>query len=290
MIAKPFLKWAGGKRQILPELLKYVPEKFETYIEPFVGGGAMFFALAPRIKKAILTDSNERLIAAYKGVQSYPDKVILILEAFKRRYLKAKDRESCFYEIRDEIPDLKDQEQAAAWMIFMNKTCFNGLYRVNKKGLFNVPHGKYDNPSIVDSNNIIAASMALSKASIYSQDFRETMKEAKPGDFVYLDPPYIPRSDTSYFTSYTKQGFGPSDQKDLAALADSLRLQKVHVVASGSGAKETETLYKKNFTLTPIFARRSINADAFGRDGVKEYVIHSYGSKAPSIIISTGKE
>jgi DNA adenine methylase len=274
--SKPFLKWAGGKRQIIETLQLYYPEKFGTYIEPFVGGGAVFFDLAHKIDKAVIADLNLLLIRCYWSVRNAPKKLITILRKMEGDYLKSKDRESHYYEVRSQDPYSMNQEEGSAWLIFMNRTCFNGLYRVNRKGQFNVPHGDYKNPTILDETNILNCSAALRRAEIYCEDFRKILKEfPRKGDFVYLDPPYIPLTKTANFTSYTNDGFGPNDQRDLAAMAKVLKMDGVHVLVSGSGSPETESLYKDQFTPVPVKARRNINSDALGRDEIKEFIFHA---------------
>ena len=204
-MARPFVKWAGGKTQLLAELLAAAPAQIETYYEPFLGGGALFFALQAqgRFKRAVLSDSNEELINAYIHVRDHVEQLIHALRVHERKYRsrEAEARAEYFYTIRGKR--LTCDLGGAANLIFLNKTCFNGLYRVNSSGGFNVPHGRYANPMICDEQNLRAASEALSTVELRVGDFAEAAAEAGTGDFVYFDPPYVPLSTTANFTSYT---------------------------------------------------------------------------------------
>jgi DNA adenine methylase len=262
--AKPFLKWPGGKRQLLPELLKRVPANFGAYHEPFLGGGAMFFALAPG--NAWLGDMNPRLIKTYASVKLSVEPLIERLLA-----LSANHDEERFYARRAAEPigtlDL------AAWMIYLNKTCFNGLWRVNKSNKFNAPFGRYDNPTICDADNLRLCSAALAGIHVQNEPFETVEMRAKCGDLVYLDPPYVPASATSNFTSYTADGFGPKDQERLRDVALRLKMRGVHVILSNSGTPAVADLYTRDFDVVEIAARRNINSKATSRGPVAEYVI-----------------
>jgi len=267
---KPFLKWAGGKRQLLDTLRLFVPRDFADYYEPFVGGGAMFFDLQLNSPghRSYISDSNGRLMSTYGAVKDELEEVVKNLELYKKAHdVRGKD---FYYEARESIP--QEIPKLAAWMIFMNKTCFNGLYRVNKGGAFNVPYGKYADPKILDLDNLSSCSKALQSCYVMHGDFRQILDEPVEGDLVYIDPPYIPVSETSNFTAYTKQSFGPKDQEDLAALAKKLTEDGVYVIISGSGSEETLSLYKDSFNVYEVAAKRSINSKAENRGEIKEYI------------------
>ena len=210
MQVKPILKWAGGKTQMLSDLLPKVPFSYGRYIEPFLGGGAMFFALQP--ENAIIADSNPELINMYRQVSDHVDDVIQYLE----QYENTKER---FYAVRSQKWEALPAAAAAARTIFLNKTCFNGLYRVNKKGDFNVPYGKYANPRICDRDALYSASAVLKKAEILCSDYFLVLEHyAKEGDFIFLDPPYLPVSEYSDFKRYTKEQFYEEDHVELAKI------------------------------------------------------------------------
>jgi len=219
--ARPFLKWVGGKRQLVPELMRHVPAKFGTYHEPFVGGGALFFALLP--DDATISDLNKRLVRTYRGVCNSVDDVIELLKSCPY------DREF-YYRTRELDADALQNHELAAWFIYLNKTGFNGLYRVNKSGGFNVPFGRHTNPTICDEPNLRACSAALQRARTLNTGFEAVLERANPGDFVYFDPPYVPLSATSSFTSYTSDGFTAADQLRLRDVALRLKHKDVHVL------------------------------------------------------------
>jgi len=258
---RPFVKWAGGKRQLLPQLLSHVPEKFGRYFEPFVGGGALFFALRP--PSAVLTDVNERLIRTYRGVRNDVDGVIRRLEEFRHE-------ESFYYQQRDRDIDAGTDADVAAWFIYLNKVGFNGLYRVNRNNRFNVPFGRHKNPTICDEATLRACSAALQKAHLEKTDFADAVADAVEGDLVYFDPPYVPLSDTANFTKYTSGGFGTDDQERLRDLALSLKQRGVHVILSNSSA--ARDLYE-GFTTTEVSATRLVNSKVTGRGAITELVI-----------------
>ena len=275
-MARPFLKWAGGKTALLPKLLEAAPERIETYYEPFLGGGALFFALQSegRFAQAVLSDSNEQLINAWIQVRDAPDDLIEALGVFQRKYRErdSEQRAEFYYTIRKKRPtcDLG----GAARLIFLNKTCFNGLYRVNSRGEFNVPHGRYTNPTICDEQNLRAVSEALQGVELRVSDFADAPKDAATGDFVYFDPPYVPLSDTSNFTAYTKSEFGAEEQRRLAQTASRLARQGAAVTLSNSGHPEVASLYAGGaFQMLEVEAPRAINSDAKRRGLVREYLI-----------------
>lgn len=269
---KPFLKWVGGKRQLIPEIEKYIPENIETYYEPFIGAGAVLLHIQP--KKAVISDMNSELINCYKVIKENLDELITELK-------KHKNDKDYFYEVRawdkEKEYSKRSNIEKAARLIFLNKTCFNGLYRVNKKGYFNTPFGKYTNPNIVDNDNLANLNKFFNKCkiNIYNQDFEETVKNAKEGDFVYFDPPYDPLSETSSFTSYDSSGFGKKEQERLKKVVDELTKKKVKVLLSNSATDYIKNLYKE-YTIIEVQAKRSINSDATKRGTVSEVLIKNY--------------
>lgn len=260
---KPFVKWAGGKRQLLGVILDHVPERYGTYHEPFLGGGAVFFALSP--SKAFLSDSNLRLVRCYRGIQKHVDEVIARLKEYKRTrafYLKMRERDI------DGEPD----PEVAAWFIFLNKMGFNGLYRVNSKNRFNVPFGDNRNAQICDEENLRACHRALAGAQIEHEDFSKVAERAQRGDLVYFDPPYVRISETSYFTSYTAEGFSPHDQTRLRDLALTLKEKGVHVILSNSW--KARSLYQDSrFSLREVLAARAVNSKPDRRGKIAELLI-----------------
>jgi DNA adenine methylase len=260
---KPFVKWAGGKRQLLTAILRHVPKAYETYHEPFLGGGAVFFALSP--PKSFLSDSNLRLVRCYKGIRNHVGEVISLLKEFKKT-------RSFFLEMRDRDVDTREDAEVAAWFIFMNKMGFNGLYRVNSKNQFNVPFGDNKRSQIFDEENLRACSRALAKAEVECEDFSAVEGRAKPGDLVYFDPPYVPLSATSSFTSYTAKGFTPKDQTALRDLALRLKQKDVRVILSNSST--ARTLYQDDlFSVTTVYAARAVNSRADRRGKITELLI-----------------
>lgn len=275
-MARPFLKWAGGKTALLPQLLDVAPEQINTYYEPFLGGGALFFKLQEqgRFRRAVLSDSNRQLINAYIQVRDNVDKLIRALSIHQRKYLAASDRADYYYTIRGK--KLTCSLGGAANLIFLNKTCYNGLYRVNSKGQFNVPHGKYKNPTICDESNLLAASEALQGVELQVADFAHCPRRSGEGDFVYFDPPYVPLSETASFTSYTAKEFGPEEQRRLADTAMSFAGRGASVVLSNSGHPDVVDLYQSDlFVLHEVHAPRAINSNAAGRGPTREYLIQS---------------
>jgi DNA adenine methylase len=273
--AQPFLKWAGGKGQLLSQLDQLLPANVERYLEPFVGGGAVFFHLKHRFPglRAFLRDNNSELINAYLAVRDFPHQLMRRLDAHLDRYLA--DRKSYFYLVRSQHQLAAEQVvERAARMIFLNKTCFNGLWRVNARGEFNVPIGSHENPALYNAENIRAASTALADAHLAVQDFRATMKEAQGGDFVYIDPPYVPVSRTASFTSYTKEDFGPEQQRELAALFAVAARRGGRLMLSNSDTPFVRELYR-DFDIHTVRARRAINRDGSKRGEINEVVVTS---------------
>ena len=258
----PFLKWVGGKTQLLPDLLSYVPTRFNTYIEPFVGGGALFFALQPA--KAVLSDSNPELINCYTVVRDRVEDLISILNGYSYS-------EDFYYRLRTEVPE--DSILRAARLIYLNRTCYNGLYRVNKQGQFNVPFGRYSNPLICDAERLRAASHALRNAELRCADYRDTLQMfASSGDFVYIDPPYHPVSQYSDFKRYTAEFFYAEDQRQLARRVKELAMQGCSVLVSNSYCDFILNIYQ-GCEIVEVSARRNINKDPQKRGEVKEVLI-----------------
>lgn len=260
---KPFLKWVGGKRQLLPEILARAPQRFGAFHEPFLGGGAVYFALQP--SRAFLSDSNERLIRAYSGVRDECDTVI--------EKLGKLPHERTFYErYRKRRIDRNSDADVAAWMIYLNRTGYNGLYRVNSKNLFNVPFGCYVRPRICRPENLRACARALAGAELSVGDFAAVLERARPGDFAYFDPPYVPLSATSSFRSYTRDGFDHAAQERLRDVARELKRRKVHVLLSNSSATLVRDLYR-GFDVREVSASRQVNSKASGRGKIVELLI-----------------
>lgn len=256
--AKPILKWAGGKTQMLGDLLPKIPSSYGRYIEPFFGGGAMFFALQP--EQAVIADSNPELINLYRQVANHVDDVICQLKKYE-------NTQEMFYAVRGEDWTMLPEAEAAARTIFLNKTCFNGLYRVNKKGQFNVPFGKYKNPKICDEEGLKAASAALKKAEIVCGDYLLVLDHyAQPGDFVFLDPPYLPISEYSDFKRYTKEQFYEEDHVELAKMVKTLHERGCHVILTNSNHPLVHELYAP-FTIDVIQTKRHISCNGSTRKG-----------------------
>lgn len=262
--AEPFVKWAGGKRQLLPELRKYVPAYFGRYIEPFVGGGALFFDLMP--DRAVINDSNVELINTYLVIRDNVDELIEKLEKY----------EYCpnfYYNLRAQDTSKLDSISLAARFIYLNKCCFNGLYRVNKAGKFNVPVGRYVNPQICDAAKLRAVSYAIQDTIIECSDYKEILyKYARKGDFVYIDPPYHPVSKYSDFKRYTKEFFYEENQIQLRDIILDLKNIGCCVVASNSYCDFILELYR-DFQIEVVQAKRYINKHAAGRNSVQEVII-----------------
>jgi len=278
--AKPFVKWAGGKSQLLDQFKDLFPKTFNNYIEPLVGGGAIFFHLfnTNRIKKkAILNDINPELMNCYKVIKNQVEEMIKKLKELEQRYRKAPKK--IYYQVRklDRQKSFSKYSlvDRAARTIFLNKTCYNGLYRVNSKGQFNVPFGRYKNPTICDEENLRAVSVALKKARLKNKDFTVCLKLAKTGDFIYFDPPYYPLSKTADFTSYTKEDFTEKDQKRLKEVFKNLTGRKYKSMLSNSNTDFIRNLYK-NFQIYEVQAKRYINSNPQGRGKIVELVITNY--------------
>lgn len=266
---RPFVKWAGGKRQLLSALLHRVPGSFRAYHEPFVGGGALFFALFEQKrlsgKIARLTDINRELINAYQVVRDRVETLIALLSTFK-------NDQDFYYEIRALDPARLDAVQRAARFIFLNKTCFNGLFRENRKGQFNVPFGYYKNAQFCAPNDLRAASWALRNVCLEVASFVEIEQVCSPGDFVYFDPPYAPTSKTASFVAYNSSGFDEQAQRQLATLVRLLAERGVHVLLSNSSVPFTKQLYG-GLRVETVAARRAINSCGEKRGSVEELLV-----------------
>jgi len=266
----PFLKWAGGKTQLLGPLVERIPGKFGKYFEPFVGGGALFFELfrQNRIEYgAELSDLNSELMDTYKAIRETTSEVIELLESYPhdKRF---------FYELRERDPEKLDRPERAARMIYLNKTCFNGLYRVNRKGKFNVPFGSYKKPKYNDPDNLFAVADALKEVVLRDAPFDSVLDSASSGDLVYFDPPYAPLSRTSNFTSYQPGGFDADSQQKLRDVSIDLVRRGAKVIISNSGTQVIRELYEHSeFTIETVGARRSINRDPSRRGVLNELII-----------------
>lgn len=275
-LVAPVVKWVGGKRQLLSDIKKYIPESFATYYEPFVGGGAVLFELEP--KKAIVNDINEELINLYKVIKESPEELI---KELKRHAEFATDAEY-YYKIREKDRNiikymLMSDVEKAARIHFLNKTCYNGLFRVNKSGAFNVPFGRYKNPDVVNEVTIRAVSKYFNEADIEfrNTDFEEALQGIKKDDFVYLDPPYDPITHSSNFTGYSKGGFGRNEQERLKKMCDKLNKKGVKFLLSNSATDYIKDLYK-DYKIEIIKAKRVINSNAALRGEIDEVLIRNY--------------
>ncbi|MFB5609879.1 MAG: DNA adenine methylase [Nitrosarchaeum sp.] len=274
---KPFVKWAGGKRQLIPILHQNLPESFGTYYEPFLGGGALLFhiLMEKNGQKCSISDLNSDLVLAYATIRDKIDALIASLKNHEKNYQK--DSTSYYYSIRQSNP--RSEIEKTSRLIFLNRTCFNGLYRVNSKGKFNVPLGKYSNPNIVNEENLYAVSSILqsNRISIKCRDFEAVLRDAKKGDLVYFDPPYQPVSTTANFTSYTNKDFTYEDLSRLAELCLKLDSRGCNVLLSNSNSKEVADFFSERpWKITKIAANRSINSNSKKRTGHFELLIKNY--------------
>ena len=271
---QPFTKWTGGKRQLLPVIRELMPKKYNRYFEPFVGGGALFFDLAP--KDAVINDFNAELINCYQQIKDNPQELIEILKVHqeynsKEYYLDLRSVD------RDERIDMMSEVQRAARILYMLRVDFNGLYRVNSKNQFNVPYGRYKNPKIVDENLVsdISTYMNNNQIEIKKGDFEKAVLDVQPGDFVYFDPPYIPLSETSAFTSYTHEGFSYDDQVRLRDTFKKLSDTGAYVMLSNSSSFLVEELYQ-DFNIHYVEATRTNGAKSSSRGKISEIIVTNY--------------
>ena len=272
LLVGPILKWVGGKRQLLPAITPYIPSRYSKYIEPFVGGGAVLFHLQPR--SAVISDSNEELINVYQTVKNEPEKLIAQLEKHARFH-----SEDYYYTIRgmDRESDYSEMSnvERAARILYLNKTCYNGLYRVNSAGQFNSPYGRYKNPNIVNAVGIRAVSKFFNSndVTIKHCDYSQTLEGLDKKSFVYLDPPYMPISSSSSFTGYTEGGFALEDQRKLKLECDKLKDAGIQFLLSNSDCEEIRTLYA-DYEIATVSAKRSINSNSMKRGEVSEVLIY----------------
>ena len=294
-IVKPFVKWAGGKNSLIPQITKYYPYELkngtiERYIEPFVGGGAVLIDILQKyeVKEAYAFDINIDLINCYNVIKNNVEELISKLDKKEKEFLALNDeeRQCYFYDIRAEYNSYKLKDELdvkrAAEFIFLNRTCFNGLYRVNKDGKFNVPCGKYKNPTICDSNNLRNLSKLIQNVIFEYGDYKKSEQYVNNNTFVYFDPPYRPLSVTSGFTSYTKEDFNDDNQKELAKYFNRLSLKNAKLMLSNSNPKNVnkndnffEDIYK-GFFINEVSAKRMINSNAKGRGEISELLITNY--------------
>lgn len=272
-LAVPVVKWVGGKRQLLTEINRYIPEKISTYYEPFVGGGAVLFSIQPN--KAIINDINEELINLYMVIKEKPEELIQELETYKNNSEE-------FYKVRsldreEEVYNKLSDVERAARMHYLNKTCFNGLFRVNSSGQFNAPFGNYKNPNIVNKMTISAVSKYFNNANVVFKcgDYADSIKQARKGSFVYFDPPYDPLSDSSNFTGYTKGGFNKNEQERLKSICDNLDSKGIKFLLSNSSTQFIKDLYN-SYNVITVKAKRSINSDGDNRGEIDEILVRNY--------------
>ena len=292
-VAKPFLKWAGGKGQLLDTFDKMFPQeliegKIKTYIEPFVGGGAVLFHILQnyKIKKAQINDINKELINCYRCIKADVEEVIKPLSILEKEYLSSENRNKYFYNVRERYNQIHlnghyDYEKCADF-IFLNHTCFNGLYRVNKEGKFNVPHGKYKKPLICDKENLRLCSQLLQKVEINFGSYEQVLEKADANTFLYFDPPYRPLLENNSFVSYDKAGFDDIDQIKLSQNYRNLNKQNCLLMLSNSDPKNInekdnffDDLYK-SFNIERVYAKRMINCQANKRGNITEIVVTNY--------------
>jgi len=274
---KPFVKWAGGKRQLIPILSKHIPKNFGSYFEPFLGGGAMLFHMVTESPKqnCIVSDLNSDLVLAYITIRDKVDELISSLKNHSKNYFK--NSKSYYYTVRDSEP--RSQVEKTSRLIFLNRTCFNGLYRVNSKGKFNVPLGRYTNPNIINEENLISVNRVLKSKNIQiaCRDFSAILDDTRKNDFVYFDPPYQPVSSTANFTSYTNRNFTFDDLERLSRLCKKLDSKGCKFMLSNSNSDEVRKIFSENsWKIKKIEANRAINSDSKKRTGHSELLIKNY--------------
>lgn len=273
---RPFLKWVGGKGGLLTQFESLFPRQFNRYFEPFIGGGAVFFELQP--SNAVLNDINPNLVWAYRNIKNNLEEVLQKLLVIANNYaeLDLASQEAFYYQLRERYNQLEPSSiEKTCLLIFLNRTGYNGLYRENASGQLNVPFGTYKNPTIYNKSNLRAVSASLQNVELLNLDFRQAVKTAQKGDFIYFDPPYIPLSKTASFTSYSSSNFGEAEQIALAELVKALTKQGVLVMLSNSDTPFTRTLYKF-FRHHEVKAGRAINSKSEARGKITELVITNY--------------
>ncbi|MBU3923999.1 MAG: DNA adenine methylase [Nanoarchaeota archaeon] len=265
------VKWAGGKRQLIPQLEKLFPKNFKNYHELFVGAGSVMLYLkqTKKIKKVFISDTNEELINTYEVIKNSVGELIILLKKYQQKH-----SEELYYITRKEDPEVMSKISRAARFIYLNRTCFNGLYRVNSKGQFNVPIGSYKNPGICQEKELRVISELLKSVNIKAQSFEKVLKKAKKEDFIYFDPPYYPLKKSS-FTTYSKDSFLDKEQKDLFEIFKKLDKKGCLVMHSNSDTKFIKDLYR-DYNIHLVYARRNINSVSSGRRKIKEVVITNY--------------
>jgi DNA adenine methylase len=285
-VPRPILKWAGGKSRLLPKILHLLPAQVDTYYEPFAGGAAVLFSLAHarRFKRAVLSDRNKDLVDVYRAVKSKVHKLIDELQTLQQY---AHDRDE-YYRIRAIDPNTLDLVQRAARVIYLNRTGYNGLYRVNSAGRFNVPFGRYKNPKFCDPPRLLAAAAVLKSVRLEVADFEEMCSQAKPGDAVYFDPPYLPVSRTANFAAYHHESFSMQDHERLARAFARLEQQGVAALLSNSCTPVSKALYKE-FDCRRVRVTRPINSSATGRGSVTEFLVVSREGSTRSPSKANGK-
>lgn len=276
---KPFIKWVGGKRQLLNEIRDNLPDIVNNYYEPFIGGGALFFDYGKNINKAYISDINSNLICTYRTVRDNVEQLICSLKQHEQNHSV-----EYYYDIRnmDRSDRIFTDLEIASRFIYLNKTCFNGIHRLNSKGHFNVPMGKYKNPMICDEYNLRNCSVALKDITIECHSFLDIEPKLKTGDFVYFDPPYIPINATSNFTSYTAEDFNIEMQETLRLFCNRLTEKGINFLQSNSDTEITRELYK-DFQITTVSARRAINSKSDSRGNINEVLISNYKKKDFSV-------
>lgn len=265
----PFVKWAGGKGHLLGQMVGFIPEEWGLYLEPFLGGGAAFFRLLP--ETAVLGDLNPELMNVFRVIQNDVELLMRQLD----RHGPRKSDEAYYYEVRKQRPEEMDPVSRAARALFLNKTCYNGLYRVNQKGEFNVPFGRYEKPQLYDSENLFACCRALRGKSLLTADYTKTLSYAHSGDLVYFDPPYEPVTETANFTSYTVESFGQEEQRKLADYFRILDKKGCILMLSNSATPLVHELYAEYY-LVKLKGSRAISSKAGTRGPVEELLIMNY--------------
>ena len=286
-----FVKWAGGKKQLLEQFELLFPDKINRYFEPFVGSGAVFFYLKQTCKPdyCMISDNNQNLINLYLSIRDNLEELLELLTKFKKKHMQ--HPKEYYYQQRKEFNETTDALIKSALLIYLNKTCYNGLYRVNSKGEFNVPMGRYKNPSIVQPKLLQQASKHLQQVDIKNMDFEKVLDFTQPGDFIYFDPPYYPLSATSSFTSYQKDVFLENEQKKLAQVFQKLDEKGCYVMLSNSDTAFIHNLYEQYFNknlVTKVYATRMINCDGSKRGAISEIVVRNYQYEISSSLSDIG--